>query len=130
MKYSHIFFQIILGMNLTMQYLCNLLLKKIWLASYPLLTLIRLLAQIIYLIKYYFILKIKFQLTHLFKLSFMIFVFLLVLKTANVIPVFEKDWKLDYSCYHPIFLLLNIEKVLEKLMYEGLYIILNNNDIT
>ena len=31
------------------------------------------------------------QLTHLFKLSFMIFVFLLVLKTANVIPVFEKD---------------------------------------
>ena len=35
--------------------------------------------------------KMSRQLTHLFKLSFMIFVFLLVLKTANVIPVFEKD---------------------------------------
>ena len=55
------FFQIILGMSLAMQYLYNLLVKKIWLASYPLLTLKRLLAQIIYFIKYYFLLKIKCQ---------------------------------------------------------------------
>ena len=32
------------------------------------------------------------------------------LKIAKVVPVFKKDSKLDYSNYHPIFLLLNTEK--------------------
>ena len=36
-----------------------------------------------------------------------------VLKTANRVPVFEKDSTLDYSSYRPISLLSNIEKTLE-----------------
>ena len=45
-------------------------------------------------------------------------VFPSVSKTANVVPVFKKDLKLDYSNYLPISLLSNIEKILEKLMYK------------
>ena len=48
-------------------------------------------------------------------------VFPCVLKAAKVIPVFEKDSKLDYSNYCSISLSSNIEKTLEKLMYEKLY---------
>ena len=48
-------------------------------------------------------------------------VFPSVLKTAKVVPVFKKDSKLDYSNYHPISLLSNIEKIPEKLMYKRLY---------
>ena len=56
-------------------------------------------------------------------------VFPLVLKTAKVVPVFKKDSKLDYSNYHPISLLSNVQKILEKLMYKKLYTFLNNNII-
>ena len=35
----------------------------------------------------------------------------------------------DYSNYRPISLLSNIEKILEKLMYKGLYTFLYNNNI-
>ena len=56
-------------------------------------------------------------------------VFPSVLKTAKVVPVFKKDSKLDYSNYRPIFLLSNIEKILEKLMHKSLSTFLNNNDI-
>ena len=55
-------------------------------------------------------------------------VFLSVLKTAKVVPIFKKDLKLDYSNYRPISLLSNIEKILEKLMFNRLYTFLNNND--
>ena len=48
-------------------------------------------------------------------------VFPSVLKTAKVVPVFIKDSKLDYSKYCPISLLLNIEKILEKLMCKRLH---------
>ena len=33
-----------------------------------------------------------------------------VLKTTKVVPVFKQDSKLDFSGYHPMFLLSNIEK--------------------
>ena len=52
-----------------------------------------------------------------------------ILKSAKLVPVFRKDAKLDYSNYHPISLLSNIEKILEKLMYKILYTFLNNNNI-
>ena len=52
-----------------------------------------------------------------------------ILKSAKLVPVFKKDAKLDYSNYHPISLLSNIEKILEKLMYKILYTFLNNNNI-
>ena len=48
-------------------------------------------------------------------------VFPSVLKTAEVVPVFKKDSKLDYSNYHLISLLSNIIKILEKRMYKRLY---------
>ena len=65
----------------------------------------------------------------LFNLSFLTSVFLSVLKTAKVVPVFKKDSKLDYSNYRPISLLSNIEKKLEKFMYKRLYTFLNNKNI-
>ena len=37
-------------------------------------------------------------------------VFVSVLKTAKVVAVFKKDSKLDYSNYHQISLLSNIQK--------------------
>ena len=52
-----------------------------------------------------------------------------VLKTAKVVSVFKKDSKLNYSNYRSISLLLNIEKILEKLIYKRLYTFLDYNDI-
>ena len=57
-------------------------------------------------------------------------VFPSILKTAKVVPVIKKDSKLNYSNYHPISLLSNIEKTLEKLMYNRLYTFLDYNNIT
>ena len=73
--------------------------------------------------------EISKQLAGLFSLSFMTRVSPSVLKIAKVVPVFKKDWKLDYSNYPPVSLLSNIEKILEKLMYNKLYSFLNNNKI-
>ena len=44
-----------------------------------------------------------------------------VLKTAKVDTVLKKDSKLDYSNFHPISLLSDVEKILEKLMYKREY---------
>ena len=49
-------------------------------------------------------------------------VFPSVLKTAKVVPVFLNDSTFDYSNYHVITLLSNIEKILETLMYKRLYV--------
>ena len=73
--------------------------------------------------------EISKQLADLFNLSFMTGVFPSVLKTAKVVPVFKKGSKLNYSNYHPISLVSNIEKILEKLMYERLYTFLDYNII-
>ena len=56
-------------------------------------------------------------------------VFPSVIQAAKVVPVFKKDSKLDYSKYHPISLLSNIEKLLEKLMYKKLYTFLTKNNV-
>ena len=56
-------------------------------------------------------------------------VFPSVLKTAKVVLVFKKDSKLDYSSYHPISLLSNIEKILEKRIYKRLYTFFNKNNV-
>ena len=50
-----------------------------------------------------------------------------VLKTAKVIPIHKKDSKLDCNNCRPISLLPNIEKVLEKLVYNRITKFLNNN---
>ena len=56
-------------------------------------------------------------------------VFTSVLKTFKVVPVFNKDLKLDYSNYCPIPLLSNIEKSFEKLMCKTMYTFVNNNNV-
>ena len=48
-------------------------------------------------------------------------VFPLVLKASKVIPVYEKDSKLQYSNYRSISFLSNTDKVFEALMYNRLY---------
>ena len=104
-------FQTVLQMKLVTQYSCNPMIKKKYLTSYLLSTLIRLLVVIVYLTEYY-ILKneISKHLTDLFNLSFMTGVFPSVLKAAKVVPIFKKYSKLDYIDYCPISLLSNVEK--------------------
>ena len=60
------------------------------------------------------------QLADLFNLSFSSGSFPSILKTAKVVPVFKTGSKLDCCNYHPIYLLSNVEKILEKLMYNFL----------
>ena len=52
-----------------------------------------------------------------------------VLKIAKVIPIHKKQSKVDYANYRPIFLLSNIEKVIEKLIYKRLSIFLDINNL-
>ena len=52
-----------------------------------------------------------------------------VLKTAKVVSVFKKDSQLVFSNYRAICLLSNIEKILEKLIYERFYAFLNKNNV-
>ena len=59
---------------------------------------------------------ISLQLADLFNLSFSSGSFPSILKTAKVVPVFKNSSKLDCCSYHPISLLSNVEKILEKLI--------------
>ena len=49
------------------------------------------------------------------------------LKISQVIPIFKKDSKLVVANYRPISLLSNINKILEKLMFNRLYSFLESN---
>ena len=49
------------------------------------------------------------------------------LKISSVIPIYKKDSKLVVSNYRPISLLSNINKILEKLMFNRLYSFLESN---
>ena len=50
-------------------------------------------------------------------------------KVAKVIPDYKKDSKLDFSNYCPISLLSNIEKILERLIYNRIYKFINKDNI-
>ena len=67
------------------------------------------------------------QLTVLFNLSFSSGVFPNILKISKIIPIHKKDSKLTCSNYRPISLLSNIDKILERLMYNILYKFLESN---
>ena len=56
-------------------------------------------------------------------------VFPSVLKTEKLVPVFKKDSKLDYSNYRSISLLSNVEKILEKPVYNRFYTFLNKTNV-
>ena len=78
----------------------------------------------------YFFQKMKFQSSwQIYLTSFLTGIFPSVPKTAKVFPSFKKDSKLEYSYYHPVSLLSNIEKILEKLMHKRWYIFVNNNNM-
>ena len=64
------------------------------------------------------------QFADLFSLSFSSGSFPSILKTAKVVPVFK-----DYCNYRPIYLLSNVEKILERLMYKRVYNFLTENNI-
>ena len=108
-------------MKVIVQYFGNLLIKT---SSYPLSNLSKVFGPNSILYRILFLLKndISKQLADFFNLSFMTGVFPSVLKTAKVVPIFKNDSKLDYSNYHQISLLSNINKILEKLVYNRFYI--------
>ena len=68
-------------------------------------------------------------LADLFNLSFSAGAFPSTLKTAKIIPIHKKLSKENCSNYRPISILSNIDKILERLMYNRLYKFLESNNI-
>ena len=64
---------------------------------------------------------ISFQLSNIFNLYFSTGVFPSGLKIAKVIPIHKKESKLKCPNYRPISLLSNLDKILEKLMHNRIY---------
>ena len=52
-----------------------------------------------------------------------------MLKLAKVALVHKKESKQFYSNYRPIFLLSNIDKIIEKIVYNRIYRFLDKNNI-
>ena len=69
------------------------------------------------------------HLADIFNLSFSSGVFPSILKIAKVIPVHKKESKQFCSNYRPISLLSNIDKIIEKIMYNRIYKFLDKNNI-
>ena len=70
------------------------------------------------------------QLAILFNQSFSSGIFPSILKTSKIIPIYKKKGsKLECSNYRPISLLSNIDKILERLMYNRLYNFLEKKEI-
>ena len=74
--------------------------------------------------------SIAIPLANMFNMSFSEGKYPNFLKISSVIPVYKKDSKLIVSNYRPISLLSNINKILEKLMFNRLYSFLENNKCT
>ena len=68
-------------------------------------------------------------LVHIFNLSFSTGIFASEMKIAKVIPLFKNGNKSYFSKYHPISLLSQFLKILEKLFNEQLQQFLNTNNI-
>ena len=66
------------------------------------------------------------QLAILFNQSFSSGIFPSILKSSKIIAIYSKGSKLQCSNYRPISLLSNIDKVLERLMYNRFYNFLEN----
>ena len=60
----------------------------------------------------------------LFNMSFSNGIFPESLKLANIIPIHKKDDKTFVNNYRPISLISNIDKIIEKLIYQRLYLFL------
>ena len=81
--------------------------------------------KILKLLKY----ELSSHLADIFNISFSTGIFPSLLKTAKVIPIHKKDSRLDCSNYRPISLLSNLDKILEKLMYNRIYNFLDKNNL-
>ena len=73
--------------------------------------------------------KKRVPLDRLINLPFAKGIFPDLLKLASVIPVFKKGNSLEYNNYRPISLTSNISKVMEKPIYQRLYMIVETNEI-
>jgi len=71
--------------------------------------------------------SISIPLSNLFNMSFSQGLCPDFLKISQVIPIYKKDSKLVVANYRPISLLSNINKILEKLMFNRLYSFLESN---
>ena len=69
------------------------------------------------------------QISLIANLSFSTGIFPTNLKTANVIPIFKKDDHTSCNNYHPISLLSNISKIIERLIHSHLMTFLKTNKI-
>ena len=67
--------------------------------------------------------QIAIPLSNLFNMSFSAGTCPDFLKISSVIPIHKKDSKLVVANYRPISLLSNINNILEKLMFNRLYIL-------
>ena len=72
---------------------------------------------------------ISYQLAILFNQSFSFRIFPSILKTSKIIAIYKEGSKLECSNYRPISLLSNIDKILERLMYNRLYNFLEKKEI-
>ena len=69
------------------------------------------------------------QFTYICNLSLNQGVFPDILKIANVIPLYKKEHPMIFSNYRPVSLLCSLSKVLEKIMYNRVISLLNENDV-
>ena len=69
------------------------------------------------------------QLSEIFNISFSFGVFPSIPKTAKLVPVHKMDSKLDFSNYRLTLRLSNIEKILERLMYNRIYEFFSNSNL-
>ena len=69
------------------------------------------------------------QLAIFFNQSFSSVIFPSILKTSKIIPIYKKVSQLECSNYRPISLLSNIDKILERPMYNRLYNFLEKKEI-
>ena len=69
------------------------------------------------------------QLSDIFNMTLWTRKFSSVLKIAKVTSIHKKQSKVDYTNYRPTFLLSNIEKIIEKLMYKRLSNFLEINNL-
>ena len=65
----------------------------------------------------------------LFNMSFSNGIFPESLKLANIISIHKKDDKTFVNNYRPISLISNIDKIMEKLIYQRLYLFVEHNNI-
>ena len=71
--------------------------------------------------------SIAIPLSNLFNMSFLEGKCPSFLKLSSVVPIYKKDSKLVVANYRPISLLSNINKILEKLMFNRIYSFLESN---